>query len=236
MQQELIDNLNLQFAERSLASRLQLIKKHFPDSVLTTSLGPEDQVLTHMLATSAIEMDIVTLNTGRLFPETEELLAQTRERYDIDIIEFHPDQDDVNKYVGQFGLNGFYESIDARHACCHIRKIVPLQKALQGRTGWVTGLRRSQSENRGNVPFIEWSEDYQLMKFNPMADWSSEDMNGAIQFNNIPVNPLHQKGYPSIGCEPCTRAIKPGENERAGRWWWEQDQKRECGLHVATAK
>lgn len=234
MQQDLIDNLNKQFAERSLASRLQLITKYFPSAVFTTSLGPEDQVITHMLATTICNMDIATLNTGRLFQQTMALLDKTRARYALEIKEYHPNEKDINQYIAQYGLNGFYDSVQGRHACCHVRKIIPLQKALEGRTAWVTGLRRAQSHNRIHIPFVEWSDDYQLMKFNPIADWSAQDMQSAIEFNNIPINPLHQKNYASIGCEPCTRAIKHGEDERAGRWWWEQDQKRECGLHVAA--
>lgn len=233
MQPEFIASLNNQFDEKSLTGRLALIKKHFPNAVFTTSFGPEDQVIAHMLATSAINIAIVTLNTGRLFPESVALMEQTRSRYDIDIVELHPNDADVDQYTKEYGLNGFYDSKEARHACCHVRKLVPLANALESRSAWITGLRRTQSDNRGHTPYVEWSNEYQLVKFNPIADWSKEDLDSAIQFNKIPVNPLHKKNYPSIGCAPCTRAIKPGEPERAGRWWWEQDQTRECGLHAA---
>lgn len=236
MQPELIESLNQQMSARSLTGRLALIKKHFPNVVFTTSLGPEDQVITHMLATSAIDISIATLNTGRLFPQSLDLLAQTRTRYDISIKEFHPRETDLKAYLDEYGLNGFYDSVEARRACCHSRKLVPLAQALKGRTAWITGLRRAQSHNRSHVPFVEWSEEYQLAKFNPIADWTNDDLTSAIRFHQVPVNPLHEKGYASIGCEPCTRAIKPGEPERAGRWWWEQDQTRECGLHVASGQ
>jgi phosphoadenosine phosphosulfate reductase len=132
-------------------------------------------------------------------------------------------------------MNGFYESVDARHACCHARKLVPLDAALSGADAWVTGLRRGQSGNRADTPFAEYDEVRGLIKYNPLADWDIETINAYVRANEVPINPLHARGYPSIGCEPCTRAIKPGESERAGRWWWENDNSRECGLHVAAS-
>lgn len=227
------EELNSEMETIAIHQRLELISRYFPDTVFTTSLGPEDQFITHLLAKYSPDTRIVTLQTGRLFAETLDLLEETKTRYKIEIEEIHPKTASVDKYVKDNGLNGFYESVEARHACCHIRKIEPLQRALGSRSGWITGLRREQSANRGDVAFAEWSDDYQLMKFNPLADLSLAQLNASIEQENIPVNALHKRGYPSIGCEPCTRAIKPGEPERAGRWWWEQEDKRECGLHVA---
>lgn len=230
-----IAGLDRDLAARDLGDRLALIAETFGNAVLTTSLGLEDQVLSWAVAGHARSIRLATLQTGRLFPETVALIASTNERYGLKIEEYQPEAADIETYKSQYGLNGFYDSVEARHACCHIRKIKPLKQALAGADAWITGLRRSQSDNRAHVPFAEWDEANGLVKLNPLADWTAEDMKAAIAENDIPVNPLHARGYPSIGCEPCTRAIKPGESERAGRWWWENDEKRECGLHVPGA-
>lgn len=227
--------LDDELAPLSLAERLRLIAGRFSAPVFTTSLGPEDQVITHMIAETGATVRLVTLQTGRLFSETLALLDETRERYALSIEEFHPERADIDAYVAEYGLNGFYDRVEARHACCHIRKIKPLGKALSGADAWLTGLRRSQSENRESVPFAEWSAERNLLKINPLADWTADDVASAVKRHEIPVNALHARGYASIGCDPCTRAIKPGEPERAGRWWWERDDSRECGLHVAVA-
>lgn len=227
---------NDKLAPLSLHDRLKLIGDHFPAAVFTTSLGLEDQAITAAIAGLDNPLDVVTLQTGRLFPETVNLIERTITKYDIEIERFLPEPSEVADYAAQYGLDGFYQSVEARHVCCHIRKIVPLRKALSTANAWVTGLRRAQSGNRSNVPFAEWSPEYSLMKFNPLADWSTKQLQDAIAAGDIPVNPLHARGYPSIGCEPCTRAIRPGEPERAGRWWWESENKRECGLHVPEAK
>lgn len=234
MQHETARDIGEKLATLSLANRLKFIALTTPKSVFTTSLGIEDQLITHFLAEDLIDIKIVTLQTGRLFPETLSLIERTKSRYSVDIEEFHPDQDSIEEYKNQFGLNGFYESIEARHKCCEFRKVVPLSRALQDSDGWVTGLRRGQSGNRDQAPFCEWSSDYNLFKYNPIADLSTEGLENLVETNNIPINELHSRGYPSIGCEPCTRAIKPGEHPRAGRWWWEQEQARECGLHVSS--
>ena len=225
--------LNDEFAPLGLEQRVCLIAKHFPKSVLTSSLGMEDQVLTWAIAMSGASIRIATLETGRLFAETLSLLRITKERYGIDVEEFAPDQRELDTYVAKYGLNGFYESVEARKACCDFRKMRPLTQALASADAWITGLRRGQSGNRASTAFVEWDEDRNLVKLNPLADWSADHIRQAVADHEIPVNPLHFRGYPSIGCEPCTRAIKPGEPERAGRWWWEQDDSRECGLHVA---
>ncbi|MDQ0455169.1 phosphoadenylyl-sulfate reductase [Rhizobium paknamense] len=227
--------LDAAFASLDLAGRLQLVASLGGRAVFTTSLGIEDQVITAAIALSGAEIEVATLDTGRLFKETADLISETEERFGISIRRFHPAQDDIDAYAAKYGLNGFYESVEARHACCHVRKLVPLAKALEGASAWVTGLRRSQSGNRATTPFAEYDAERQLIKVNPLADWSLEEINAYVEKEAVPTNPLHKRGYPSIGCEPCTRAIKPGEPERAGRWWWENDEKRECGLHVPEA-
>lgn len=204
-------------------------------AVFTTSLGLEDQVLTSLIAETGADLRVVTLDTGRLFGETETLIGETRARYRLDIEVFKPWKEEVDGYVALYGLNGFYDSVEARHACCHARKLRPLGRALENAQVWVTGLRRGQSGNRARSPLAEWDADRGLLKVNPLADQTLADLKLLASANNVPVNPLHAKGYPSIGCEPCTRAIKPGEPERAGRWWWEQDERRECGLHLSAS-
>jgi phosphoadenosine phosphosulfate reductase len=226
--------LNRRFANLTLEERLNLVGEQSLPAVFTTSLGMEDQVLTWAIAMSGQPVRIATLQTGRLFPETLSLLRVTRDRYGIEIAEHKPDSSALNSFIDGYGSNGFYNSIEARKACCNTRKLAPLTKALAGAGVWITGLRRGQSDNRQSVNFVEWDTSRRLLKVNPLADWSSQKIRDAVAAHEIPVNPLHARGYASIGCEPCTRAIKPGEPERAGRWWWEQDDSRECGLHVES--
>ncbi|WEX87758.1 phosphoadenylyl-sulfate reductase [Sinorhizobium garamanticum] len=215
-----------------LAGRLALIAGLEGKAVFTTSLGIEDQVITAAIGSNRLEIDVATLKTGRLFNETVALIDKTEETYGILIKRFYPEKSDIEAYVAQYGMNGFYESVEARHACCGVRKLKPLARALEGASYWITGLRRGQSGNRAATPFAEADIERGLIKINPLADWDIERIRAHVGAEAIPVNPLHARGYPSIGCEPCTRAIKPGEPERAGRWWWENDEKRECGLHV----
>ena len=228
-------SLDSQLAELDLSARLRLVAGLEGRAVFTTSLGIEDQVITAAIGLNGLPVEVSTLETGRLFKETLDLIAETEERFGIAIKRFHPKPDDIDAYAQKYGLNGFYESVEARHACCHVRKLVPLAEALSGARFWITGLRRSQSGNRAATPFAEYDAERDLIKVNPLADWSLDDINGYVEAESVPTNPLHKRGYPSIGCEPCTRAIKPGEPERAGRWWWENDEKRECGLHVPEA-
>lgn len=227
--------LDAALAGADLTERLRILAAFGERAVFTTSLGIEDQVITAAIGLAGLPIEVSTLETGRLFKETVDLIGETEERFGIAIKRFHPEQDDIDAYAAKYGLNGFYESVEARHACCHVRKLVPLAKALSGATLWVTGLRRGQSGNRAATPFAEYDAERNLIKVNPLADWSIEAINAYVEAEGVPTNPLHRKGYPSIGCEPCTRAIKPGEPERAGRWWWENDEKRECGLHVPEA-
>lgn len=227
--------LNEQMASLDLAGRLSLAASLGGRVVFTTSLGIEDQVITHVIGTHRFDIDVVTLETGRLFPQTVQLIAETESRYGIEIRRYVPEKADIDAYAAQYGLNGFYDSVDARHACCGVRKVKPLARALAGASIWVTGLRRGQSGNRADTPFVEYDAERNLLKVNALADWDIDRINALVMDEAVPINPLHARGYPSIGCEPCTRAIKPGEPERAGRWWWENDETRECGLHVPEA-
>ncbi len=232
--QEFANQLDDKLSLLPMHKRISLIAEVFSKPIFTTSLGMEDQVLTWAIATHGKSINISTLQTGRLFPETLELIQITNQRYSIAITEFMPDESAVFEYKEHHGNNGFYNSIEARKKCCEIRKVIPLGKALEGADAWVTGLRREQSNNRNLVPMAQWDDERQLVKLNPIADWTKQDLETAVAAHEIPINPLHKRNYPSIGCEPCTRAIKPGEPERAGRWWWEQDDKQECGLHVSA--
>lgn len=216
----------------STADALKLVTAQFPgETVFSTSLGQEDQVLTEMIATAKLPVRIFTLDTGRLFYEHYDLLEKTNARYKINIDVYFPEAQDVEAYVKANGVNGFYESVENRKACCFIRKVKPLNRALTGAKVWITGLRSEQSDNRKDMKMIEWDADRGLYKFNPLIHWSYDEMMDYIRQKNVPYNPLHDKGFISIGCAPCTRAIEPGEDPRAGRWWWEVSHK-ECGLHV----
>lgn len=199
-------------------------------TAFSTSLGQEDQVLTHLLSTNKSRARIFTLDTGRLFPETYDLIARTQSRYQRSIDVLFPNQQDVEDYVSQEGINGFFKSMESRKMCCSARKIRPLSKALNGVDVWITGLRADQSQNRSNMPVATWDESFEVVKYNPLIAWTYEEVMAFINANNIPYNPLHDKGYISIGCAPCTRAIQPQEDPRSGRWWWESSKK-ECGLH-----
>ena len=227
--------LDSALAPLSLDARLAHVAGLAGRAVFTTSLGIEDQVITAGIGLNQLDITVSTLETGRLFKETVDLIGETEARFGLKIALYRPDLADIEAYAAKYGMNGFYESVEARHACCGVRKLKPLARALEGADIWITGLRRGQSGNRATTPFAEYDAERNLIKVNPLADWSIEDINAYVEAQAVPVNPMHKRGFPSIGCEPCTRAIKPGEPERAGRWWWEQDEKRECGLHVAEA-
>ena len=201
-------------------------------AALSTSLSYEDQVLTEMIAGSDKgEARIFTLDTGRMFEETYELLDRTEMRYGRRIEIFFPDTLRVQEMVREHGVNLFYNNIELRHLCCRIRKIEPLKRALEGVEVWMTGLRRAQSVTRANMQLAEYDEPDDVLKLNPLLDWSEEEVKAYIHAHQIPYNKLHDRGFPSIGCQPCTRAVRPGEDIRSGRWWWEDPDKRECGLH-----
>jgi len=196
-----------------------------------TSLGAEDQVITFMISKIDKSANIITLDTGRVFPETYDLLHRTVNRYGIAIKSYYPDTDQVEEMVNTKGINLFYESIENRKLCCHVRKIVPLRRALQGMDAWITGLRREQSVTRTDLKIVEWDAANGLIKINPLLEWTEAQVWEFIKSNDIPYNKLHDQGFPSIGCQPCTRAIEKGEDLRAGRWWWEMPDSKECGLH-----
>lgn len=219
----------------SLDDRIRLIRATIAGRIaFSSSLGIEDQAITHAIASTATDIDIFTLDTGRHFPETLDTLFETEGRYGIKVRVVFPDAKEVEALVADDGIYGFRYSVDARIACCDVRKVRPLNHALDGAAAWITGLRRDQSAGRAAVAFAEFDADHNLMKVNPIADWSLEQLETFISTNAVPINVLHTKGFPSIGCQPCTRAVLPGEDIRAGRWWWENENSKECGLHVAT--
>jgi phosphoadenosine phosphosulfate reductase len=199
--------------------------------VFTTSFGLEDQVILHALRQHQIDAEIVTLDTGRLFPETYEVWMESERRYGVRIRSIHPQTAALEALVAEQGINGFFHSRDARVACCHVRKVEPLNRALAGAAAWITGIRSGQSDARRDVGLVSTDRDRGILKFNPVFDWTREMVLSFTRERDVPVNALHAKGFASIGCAPCTRAIAPGERERAGRWWWEEDGKKECGLH-----
>lgn len=216
---------------RTLTQQLRHIADTHPQAALASSLAAEDMVLTHAILSGAINLAIFTLDTGRLHAETLGLLGTIAVRYGRAIEIWRPQPEAVAQHVRDHGAFSFYESVALRKACCHMRKVEPLRRALQGRGAWLTGQRRSQSAARSALPEHEFDAHFQLQKFNPLALWDEDDVWDAIRRFDIPYNPLHDKGYPSIGCEPCTRAVRPGEDARAGRWWWESSDAKECGLH-----
>lgn len=232
-----IGDLADELGSLDLEARLQRVARFAGRKVFTTSLGIEDQVITAAIARSgtAGSIEIVTLDTGRLFDETRALIDETERRFALAIERYRPAPIDIEAYTARYGLNGFYDSVEARHVCCDIRKLRPLALALDRAAVWITGVRRGQSGARAETPLAEWDAQRGLLKVNPLADLTLDEISAYASRHGVPLNPLHARGYPSIGCEPCTRAIKPGEPERAGRWWWEQDQTRECGLHVKDA-
>jgi len=216
----------------TLAEGLRYIASQYPLKVVfSTSLGQEDQVITDAIFKNDLDIKVFSLDTGRLFQETYELIDRTRSRYKKNIEVFYPNTEKVQQLVTQKGANSFYESVENRKECCFIRKIEPLKRALAGAEVWITGLRAEQSENRNDMKIWEWDEGNKVWKFNPLIHWTYEDVLTYITENKVPDNPLHRKGFISIGCQPCTRAIGPDEHPRAGRWWWEESKK-ECGLHA----
>jgi phosphoadenosine phosphosulfate reductase len=202
--------------------------------VFSTSFGLEDQVIFHLLCERAIDIDIATLDTGRLFPETYELWAETERRYGRRIRALYPQHPNLEALVAKQGINGFYDSREARSACCCVRKVEPLDRALAGARAWIVGLRADQSDHRHGLDLVTVDTERSLLKLSPLFDWTREAVHAFAADNGIPINPLHARGFASIGCAPCTRAVAPGEPERAGRWWWEQDDKKECGLHLTA--
>lgn len=215
---------------------LTRIAADFSPAVFASSLAAEDMVLTDMILKAKLPIGIFSLETGRLHQETLAVLDKVKTRYDHDITVYRPQPEAVAAYVEQNGLNAFYDSVEMRRECCRIRKVEPLGRALAGNKAWVTGQRRAQSTTRAELHVQEEDAAHAMTKFNPLADWSEEDVWAYIRANDVPYNALHDQGYPSIGCEPCTRAVQPGEDVRAGRWWWENPDSKECGLHMVDGK
>jgi len=218
---------------KSEVEAMRTLTDLFPGEVVfSTSLGYEDQVITDMIFSNEIPVSVFTLDTGRLFEETQKTLQRTNKRYDTHIRTFFPEAGMVEKLVSEKGPYSFYDSVEARKECCFIRKVVPLNRALTGAKIWITGIRASQSGNRQQMEQLEWDEAHQLFKFHPLLHWEFDQVKEYVKSHNVPYNPLHDKGFVSIGCAPCTRAIREGEDFRAGRWWWEDESKKECGLHA----
>lgn len=217
--------------ELEVLGRLRTIAWEHAPAALASSFGAEDMLLTDLIDRHGLAIGVFSLDTGRLPEETYRLMQQTRQRYRVALTVFAPATADAEAFAATHGPNAFYESALRRRECCHIRKVKPLKRALAGKRAWITGQRRAQSPTRRNLPFEEWDADNGLAKFNPLADWSGQEIWAYIRRYSVPTNALHDAGYASIGCAPCTRAITPGEDERAGRWWWEEPEHKECGLH-----
>ena len=217
----------------NLEENLKLIADAISEKIVfSTSFGIEDQVILHAIFNQKIKnIEIFTLDTGRLFPEVYALWDKTLLQYNTSIKAYYPNASQIEEYVQDNGINPFYTSVNLRKECCHIRKVEPLKRALSGAKIWITGLRAEQSDNRNGLNIIEWDEHFQVYKYNPLLDWTASEVKEYINKNGVPYNPLHDRGFVSIGCAPCTRAIQPGDDFRAGRWWWEDQSKKECGLH-----
>jgi phosphoadenosine phosphosulfate reductase len=232
MMEERIAGLNRQMAGMSPMEVMRVMALEFPGRItFATSFGAEDQVIMHMLSQAASAIRVFTLDTGRLFQETYDLMSITRVKYGIPIEVYFPDAATVEEMVNQDGINLFYDSIENRKLCCHVRKIIPLKRALANTDAWISGLRRQQSVTRQEVEMVEWDASLEMIKINPLVDWTEQMVWDYLLNHKVPVNELHAKGFPSIGCQPCTRAVAPGEDVRAGRWWWELPGSKECGLH-----
>jgi phosphoadenosine phosphosulfate reductase len=217
-----------------LAGVIAATRTAFADAqvVFSSSLSLEDQAITHIIATEKLPVRVFTLDTGRHFPETYRTLESTRERYGLDIEVYFPQTDAVEKLMRNKGAYSFYQSVEARQECCGIRKVEPLHRALKGADLWITGIRRVHSPDRAHLPYFEIDHTNNIVKFHPLLDWTDAELKSFVTENNIPYNRLQDKGFLSIGCEPCTRAVAPGGDMRSGRWWWEDPDKKECGLHV----
>ncbi len=227
-----IEKLNQKYENATAEELLKGFLTSFKGTIaLSSSLSIEDQALTHIICGIDKTTKIFTLDTGRLFPETYDLIHRTNHKFGIKMKVYFPEAGEVEQMVNSKGINLFFESVENRKLCCNLRKIRPLKRAFQGLEVWICGLRREQSVTRQDMQRIEWDEGNGIIKLNPLIDWTEDEVKEFIKINGIPYNPLHDKGFPSIGCQPCTRAIFPGEDIRAGRWWWENPDTKECGLH-----
>lgn len=228
-----LPSIRLESRLEELVALLQTIAAEYAPATLASSLGVEDMVLTDLICKYAPSIEIFTLDTGRLPEETYALMQTLRQHYGLEIRTYAPDAQAIENFVRTQGPNAFYESVELRKSCCHIRKVEPLRRALRGKRAWITGIRHEQSFTRSDIPLSEWDNENNLQKFNPLVEWTLKDTWDYIREFNVPYNALHDKGYPSIGCAPCTRAVSTGEDIRAGRWWWENEDAvgKECGLH-----
>jgi phosphoadenosine phosphosulfate reductase len=225
--------ITYQLGRLNIATALSVLAQEYPGKVtFSSSFSYEDQVITHEILSNHLPISIFTLDTGRLFAETYSVWNSTNEKYQSNIRAYYPQHEALESFVVEKGPNSFYESVDNRKQCCFIRKVEPLKRALAGNAIWITGLRAEHSPDRKDLPVVEWDESNQLIKYHPLLHWTTEEVKEYIRKHNIPYNPLHEKGFVSIGCAPCTRAVRAGEDFRAGRWWWEDSSKKECGLHV----
>lgn len=231
----MIATLKQELEGLDVVAKLKYLAEKYKDKIVfSTSFGWEDQVVTHLIFSNNIPIKVFTLETGRLFPETYYVWNRTLEIYQQPIHAYFPQSDLLQNMVDVKGPSSFYESVENRKECCYIRKIEPLKRALAGNEIWITGIRAYQSANREGMENVEWDEGNQLFKFHPIFDWTLDDVKLYVKNNNIVYNTLHDKGFPSIGCAPCTRAVREGEDFRAGRWWWEDQSKKECGLHTPS--
>ncbi len=228
-----ISALKKEIAGLSIVETLQFFANQYPGEVtFSSSFSFEDQVIAHNILANELPVTIFTLDTGRIFAETYSVWSSTNQRYNTNIVGYYPNARAIQEFVTEKGPNSFYESVDNRKGCCFIRKVEPLKRALAGNKVWVTGLRAEHSPDRHDLETIEWDESNGVIKYHPILNWSTTEVREFINLHNIPYNVLHDRGFVSIGCQPCTRAVKPGEDFRAGRWWWEDSSKKECGLHV----
>jgi phosphoadenosine phosphosulfate reductase len=231
---ELVENIKHRLTGLDPAKALKLLADSFPGKIIfSTSFGWEDQVITHLIFSNNLPIKVFTLETGRLFPETYYTWNRTMEIYGKPINAYYPEHQALEAMVNKKGPNSFYESVENRKECCGIRKIEPLKRALAGNEIWITGIRADQSADRSNLNDVEWDEANQIIKFHPIFYWTLDDVKDFVKQHNVPYNILHDRGFPSIGCAPCTRAVTEGEDFRSGRWWWEDQTKKECGLHSA---
>ncbi len=228
-----IQNLITSIQEKSIVEQLQFLAEKFAGKIaFSTSFGQEDQVITDIIFANNLPIEVFTLDTGRMFEETYKTLSKTLRKYDKKILVYFPEKEQVEKFITEKGAYSFYESLENRKECCNIRKIIPLKRALENVDCWITGLRAEQSTARTSLALLENDENFGVIKYNPLKDWSLDNILEHIKKHNVPYNVLHDKGFISIGCSPCTRAIQSGQDIRAGRWWWEDNSKKECGLHA----
>lgn len=234
MHQSEFDNISSVLNKTTdIAEQFRLLSEAFGgEAVFSSSFSWEDQLISHFIFSNNLDIEVFTLDTGRLFPETYSTWSRTLEKYRKKIVAYYPDASALQDFIAEKGPNSFYDSVDNRKQCCYIRKVEPLQRALRNKKLWITGIRAEHSPNRHDMNTMEWDDTNKIIKFHPLLNWTTEQVKEFINKNDIPYNPLHDKGFVSIGCAPCTRAIKPGEDFRAGRWWWEDSSKKECGLHV----